>query len=118
MDKAMKILEALLETDADDRIDFDDNAILAGHKGNKEWVYAAEALAELQAYKAKFEELEAKYNQLTHKHDLVCHENCQNLCWENEESYCKEEGCIRNYNDPSLYIDIYKDKYKPRELGK
>ena len=36
-----------------------------------------EALAELQAYKAKFEELEAKYNQLTHNHDLVCHENCQ-----------------------------------------
>ena len=76
---------------------------------------AEEALAELQAYKAKFQELEAKYNQLTHKHDLVCHENCQNLCWENEESYCKEEGCIRNYIDPSLYIDIYKDKYKPRQ---
>ena len=79
---------------------------------------AEQALAELQAYKAKFEELEAKYNQLTHKHDLVCHENCQNLCWENEESYCKEEGCIRNYIDPSLYIDIHKDKYKPRELDK
>ena len=76
------------------------------------------ALAELTAYKAKFEELESKYNQLTHKHDLVCHDNCQNLCWENGESYCKEEGCIRNYNDPSLYIDIYKDKYKPRELDK
>ena len=78
----------------------------------------SEALAELQAYKAKFEELEAKYNQLTHKHDLVCHDNCRNLCWENEESYCKEEGCIRNYIDPSLYIDIYEDKYKPRELDK
>ena len=77
-----------------------------------------EALAELQAYKAKFQELEAKYNQLTHNHDLVCHENCQNLCWENEESCCKEEGCIRNYIDPSLYIDIYEDKYKPRELDK
>ena len=77
-----------------------------------------EALAELQAYKAKFQELEAKYNQLTHNHDLVCHENCQNLCWENEESYCKEEGCIRNYIDPSLYIDIYEDKYKTRELDK
>ena len=74
--------------------------------------------AELQAYKAKFQELEAKYNQLAHKHDVVCHDNCQNLCWENEESYCKEEGCIRNYIDPSLYIDIYEDKYKPRELGK
>ena len=61
------------------------------------------AIAELE-YKAKFQ--------------LVCHENCQNLCWENEESYCKEEGCIRNYIDPSLYIDIYKDKYKPRELDK
>ena len=76
------------------------------------------AIAELTAYKAKFQELEAKYNQLTHNHDLVCHENCQNLCWENEESYCKEEGCIRNYIDPSLYIDIYEDKYKTRELDK
>ena len=74
--------------------------------------------AELKAYEAKFQELETKYNQLTHNHDLVCHENCQNLCWENEESYCKEEGCIRNYIDPSLYIDIYEDKYKTRELDK
>ena len=74
--------------------------------------------AELQAYKAKLQELEAKYNQLMHKHDLVCHDNCQNLCWENEESYCKEEGCIRNYINPSLYIGIYEDKYKPRELDK
>ena len=60
------------------------------------------------------DKLEAKYNQLTHKHDLVCHDNCQNLCWENEESYCKEEGCIRNYINPSLYIGVYEDKYKPR----
>ena len=75
------------------------------------------AIAELE-YRAKFQELEAKYNQLAHNHDLVCHENCQNLCWENEESYCKEEGCIRNYIDPSLYIDIYEDKYKLRELDK
>ena len=74
--------------------------------------------AELKAYEAKFQELEAKYNQLMHKHDLVCHDNCQNLCWENEESYCKEEGCIRNYINPSLYIGIHEDKYKPRELDK
>ena len=79
---------------------------------------AKEALVELQAYEAKFQELEAKYNQLTRNHDLVCHENCQSLYWENEESYCEEDGCIRNYIDPSLYIDIYEDKYKPRELDK
>ena len=104
MDKAIEILESIFETR--------ETGTYMLQSVSKQDV--DEALAELQAYKAKFQELEAKYNQLTHNHDLVCHENCQNLCWENEESYCKEEGCIRNYIDPSLYIDIYKDKYKPR----
>ena len=56
MNKAIRLLTALLEPDAEDRIDFDDNAMLCGHNGSKEWVYAHEALEELQAYKAKMEE--------------------------------------------------------------
>ena len=108
MDKAIEILESIFETR--------ETGTYILQSVSKQDV--DEALAEPQAYKAKFQELEAKYNQLTHNHDLDCHENCQNLCWENEESYCKEEGCIRNYIDPSLYIDIYEDKYKTRELDK
>ena len=79
----------------------------------------AEALSELQAHKAKMEELQDKYNKLLSKHDFVCYNNCENLCWEDGEYHCEEEACIRNYNDPSLYIDVYKDKYRPKkELDK
>ena len=55
MDKAIEALEALLEPDADDRVDYDDSAILCGKCGNKKWVYIAEALSELTVYKAKLE---------------------------------------------------------------
>ena len=61
MDKAIKLLKAFLEPDAEDRMDFNDNSIIAGHHESKEWVYAAEALAELQAHKAKIEELKEWY---------------------------------------------------------
>ena len=57
MDKAIKILKALLEPDAEDRIDFNDSSLIAGKSGSKEWVYIAEALAKLQAHKAKIESL-------------------------------------------------------------
>ena len=74
-----------------------------------------EALEEIQGYEVKFKELESKYNQLIRKHDLICHDDCEHLCClESGECYCEEQDCIRNYNDPSLYIDIYKDKYKQR----
>lgn len=57
MDKAIEALEALLEPDADDRVDWDDSSIICGKCGNKKWVYIAEALSELTVYKAKIESL-------------------------------------------------------------
>ena len=111
MDKAIRLLTALLEPDAE----VYSNAMLCGHGESKEWVYTHEALEELQAYKAKMEEVADKYKQLKNKHDLICHDDCEHLCClESGECYCEEQDCIRNYNDPSLYIDIYKDKYKQR----
>ena len=38
MDKAIEALEALLEPDADDRVDWDDSSIICGKCGNKKWV--------------------------------------------------------------------------------
>ena len=109
MDKAIEALEALLEPDADDRIDWDDSSIICGKCGNKKWVYIAEALSDLAAYKAKTESLkdwvkaqkgvakktfdEEEYSQLNDRTYTIFETILQKL-EELEQYHIKDKQCL------------------------